>query len=334
MRRLVSLSLIGFLLTVVPLPLAACDICGCFIGVTPYDNQSGFMLQHRYSLFSRIDASGQPLVPSGAYRLPASYNFLHTTNDSAGLQKGDFESYKTIELKAKWFIHQRVEVNFFVPFVANKEKMSGELSVASGLGDPAVWVGYHLLNSTEGMVRQRLILGAGVKFPLGSSSIKDEDGERLSLYMQPGTGSFDETAYLQYAIGIRQWGGNVSVTGRNYGTNAYGEQVCPSFTGTMNVFYMFRKNKTVILPELQVYAEHTKGVYAEHALMEESEVGLVTAGVGCEMYFGRLGVHFSAQLPVAEVEYESSPRATFRGSLGLSWNINQTKFIIHNTKEK
>jgi hypothetical protein len=35
----------------------ACDICGCFMGITPYDNQSGFSLMHRYRIFN-----GYPLL--------------------------------------------------------------------------------------------------------------------------------------------------------------------------------------------------------------------------------------------------------------------------------
>ena len=28
----------------------ACGICGCFMGITPYDNQSSFALMHRYHI--------------------------------------------------------------------------------------------------------------------------------------------------------------------------------------------------------------------------------------------------------------------------------------------
>ena len=44
--------LLGLLLTVGALSGRACDICGCFMGITPYDNQSGFSLMHRYRIFN------------------------------------------------------------------------------------------------------------------------------------------------------------------------------------------------------------------------------------------------------------------------------------------
>ena len=46
----------------------ACDICGCFMGITPYDNQSGLSLMHRYRIFNGYQALGQApqFFPGGA----------------------------------------------------------------------------------------------------------------------------------------------------------------------------------------------------------------------------------------------------------------------------
>ena len=100
----------------------ACDLCGCFMGITPYDNQSGFALMHRYRIFNGYQATGQPMQfrPDGArIFLPSSLNsdngYAHNHEGSAD----DFEAFRVIELRAKYFLSRRVELNAFLPYVMN-----------------------------------------------------------------------------------------------------------------------------------------------------------------------------------------------------------------------
>lgn len=307
----------------------ACDICGAFIGVTPYDNQSGFSLYHRYGLYSRISAiADQPLIPSGSYRMQPDYSALHTHDTAASMQKGDFESTKTIELRGKWFIHNRIELNAQLPFLMNRSRMNGELECISGMGDAAVWVGVHIFRNVDANIRQRLVLGLGVKFPTGSSGKSDADGTRYHLYMQPGTGSVDETAYLQYSMSVRKFGSALNFTVKHNGENSYEEQIEPSYTSTMNFFYMLKKENTIVLPQVQFYAERTTGYSSKGIHQSDSEMGMVMGGLGCDAYFKSLGVHVTAQIPLAQVADSNSPAATFRGVVGISWNINQQNYLL------
>ncbi|HTF05806.1 MAG TPA: hypothetical protein VK826_17380, partial [Bacteroidia bacterium] len=141
----------------------ACDVCGSFMGITPYDNQSGITLLHRYRLFSKIDVPGQSAFPSGAYRLQNPVAVLHTNHDSADMVKGDFESFKVIEVRGKWFVHQRVELNAILPFQMTRSMMHSSLEKISGMGDATFFVGLHAIRRTESKVKQRLVVGLGVK---------------------------------------------------------------------------------------------------------------------------------------------------------------------------
>lgn len=318
------------LLLATPLTIAACDVCGAFIGVTPYDNQSGFGIYHRYTLFSRINSiDGQPVLPAGAYRLQPQHSELHAAHDSVMMQKGDFESHKTVELRGKWFVHNRVEVNAQIPFVMTRMRQGGSLEKITGIGDVSCWVGIHILRRLETEVKQRLVVGMGVKLPTGKSNQVDAAGMRYHLYMQPGTGSVDETAYLQYSLGWKKWGLAFTATAKRNGVNASGEQVLPSMTSTANFFYMLRSGKTVLLPQVQLYAERCKGYTVSSVVQQGSAIGLLMGGIGCDSYFGNLGVHLTMQLPCAELKQDDTPAATFRGSLGVSWNINQQKFLFN-----
>jgi len=308
--------------------LFACDVCGSFFGVTPYDNQSGFSIQHRYRLFSKVDVAGQPFFPSGAYRLPQAMSTQHI-HGSSSLNKGDFESFKVVELRGKWFVHQRVEVNFILPFGMTRSVMGGEMEKINGFGDPTVSFGFHILRPTDSDIKQRLITGAGVKLPLGKDDLTMSDGERFHLYMQPGTGSTDVMAYVQYSIGIKRIGGSVNASGKYSGTNSFHEQLSPSFTGTANFFYVFRKGNTIVLPQLQMYGEYMRGMFENGVEQSNSKMSLLMAGAGCDAYFGQLGVHLSGQLPLMQYESNQTPGASLRAIVGLSWNINQQKFLIN-----
>lgn len=306
----------------------ACDVCGSFFGVTPYDNQSGITLLHRYRLFSKLDIQGQPFMPHNAYRLqqPVSPQHVH---DSVGLVSGDFESFKVIELRGKWFIHSRVELNVIIPFMMTRSRMHGELEKLSGIGDPTLSFGYHLIRPSEADVKHRLILGIGIKFPLGKNDVVMQDGDRFHFYLQPGTGSFDELVYAQYSLGVKKLGFTSSVTAKYNGTNVRHEQLAPSFTMVTNVFYVFKKGTAVILPQVQFYGEHTEGYSVSDVHQPGSKMSMFLGGIGCDAYFGRLGVHLSAQLPLQQYRTEDAPGATLRAIAGLSWNINQTEFLLN-----
>lgn len=306
----------------------ACDVCGSFFGVTPYDNQSGVTLLHRYRLFSKLDIPNQPFLPANAYRLqqPVSVQHVH---DSVGLVSGDFESFKVIELRGKWFIHSRVELNVIIPFMMTRSRMHGVLEKLSGIGDPTLSFGYHLIRPSESDVKHRLILGIGIKFPLGKNDVVMQDGDRFHFYLQPGTGSFDELVYLQYSLGVKKIGFTSSGTAKLSGKNALHEQLAPSFTIATNVFYVLKKGNTVVLPQIQFYGEHTDGYSVYDVHQSGSKMSMFLAGVGCDGYFGRLGVHLSAQMPVHQYRTESAPGATLRLVAGLSWNINQQKYLLN-----
>ena len=306
----------------------ACDVCGSFFGVTPYDNQSGFSIQHRYRLFSKVDVQGQPFFPSGAYRVPQQVSAQHV-HGSSSLSKGDFESFKVVELRGKWFVHQRVEINFILPFGMTRSVMGGEMEKINGFGDPTLSVGVHLIRPSDSDIKQRLIAGMGMKFPLGIDDVRMNDGERFHLYMQPGTGTTDVMAYAQYSIGFKRVGGALNGSAKFNGINAYHEQLSPSFTGTANFFYVFRKGNTIILPQVQFYGEYMDGLTISHVKQSDSKMSLAMAGLGCDAYFGQLGVHLSGQLPLIQFESNQTPGASLRAIVGLSWNINQQKFLIN-----
>src|SRR6478735_950002 len=142
---------------VLPFYTTACDMCGCFMGITPYDNQSSVQLLHRYRAFNGYYGHQQehhwfPVTkttkPAAAVPVNMSGQTRHTGSTAAETPvyaANDYEIYQTTELRAKYFLHQRIEVNAFTPLNNFSSREGDERIHSIGLGDITVYSGFHVL---------------------------------------------------------------------------------------------------------------------------------------------------------------------------------------------
>ena len=148
----------------------ACDICGCFMGITPYDNQSSIGVMHRYRSFNGYQNFNQPnhFFPKGAGIFSGGSDSGTAGGHSHNGNPTDFEAYRTTEIRVKYFIHERVELNAFVPYVQNTTQYNANRVTLARLGDINIFAGVHVLRKIEvAGVQQRLIVGDGIKLPTG-----------------------------------------------------------------------------------------------------------------------------------------------------------------------
>lgn len=88
----------------------ACDSCGCFMGITPYDNQSSITLLHSYRSFGGYHGQKHPLFPGNK----SIFKFNNQTNAPITQHNGnpnDYEIYRTLEVRARYFLSKRIEFN-------------------------------------------------------------------------------------------------------------------------------------------------------------------------------------------------------------------------------
>jgi hypothetical protein len=317
-----------------PIVLHACDFCGAFMGVTPFDNQNSFALAHRYRVFNGYQAMNQnsQLFPDGSYRHAAPPSVLHggVSHSAPEMSKSDFESFKVFELRSKYFIHPRVEINALIPFVNNKQNVFGEKTNVSGLGDISFFAGWHVIQKLENVkTRQRVIIGAGIKLPTGKNDLAYDDGDRISPMLQAGTGSTDGFMYVTYTAAKNGWRWGATVLGKYNGTNKYEEQLCPSMVNSGFVAYQFRSCSWVILPQLQVYEEYTNGLREGAKLIEGTGMNMILAGPGVDLYWKQIGINLGAQLPVYQKTGEMNMKTPGRLVIGLSYSFNATKYLLN-----
>ncbi|QNF34044.1 hypothetical protein HUW51_15425 [Adhaeribacter swui] len=327
MKKILYLFILLFFKNSVSL---ACDICGCFMGITPYDNQSSIGVLHRYRSFNGYQSFEQKsrFFPAGAGVFtggPDSGAGSHSHNGNPS----DFEVYRATEIRAKYFVHQRIELNAFVPYVQNTTQYNNNRTTLSGLGDINLFAGVHVLRKIEvAGVQQRLIVGGGVKLPTGHYYRTNAEGARYPLLYQTGTGSVDYFGYVNYIAGYKKFGLSINSSYKLNGQNYYKESIANSSAHFANLFYRYNVNQNWnINPSMQFFYEFTKGEEFNGELTGEHKMNNALLGPGLDIYYKNAGINLAFQLPIYE-EDTGHPASAGRLVLGFSYNFNQTKYLI------
>ncbi|MBD2715408.1 hypothetical protein KBK19_10205 [Microvirga sp. STR05] len=311
----------------------ACDICGCFMGITPYDNQSSFSLMHRYRIFNGYQYLGQnpqffpagarPVVPQPLNGTDAGYTHAHKGDPT------DFEAFRVVELRGKYFLSQRLELNAFVPFAMNTSQINGRQINLSGLGDVTGFAGYHLIRNIETAgVQNRLIVGGGMKLPTGSFMRQKADGSRYPTLTQPGTGTTDGFLYANYIGSYHNVGLSLNTSYRRGAANRFGEGLAPGSTAFANLFYRVALGQDwQVYPSAQLFYEKNKGELFEGRLTGEHAVNNALLGPGLDVYYKNLLLNTSVQLPVYTATTDH-PASAGRIVVAVGYSFKQTNYLF------
>lgn len=313
----------------------ACDICGCFMGITPYDNQSGFALMHRYRVFNGYQSYGQQpqFFPAGA-RPFFSRPLNHVDDDFRHSHKGnpnDYEIYRVVELRGKYFLGKRLELNAFVPYVMNSARANGATLNLAGLGDVTAFVGYHLIRAIETAgVQSRLIVGGGAKLPTGNYQRRSALGRRYPTLNQPGTGTTDGFVYANYIGSFHNVGLSLNSSYRRATRNSLEESLAPSTTTFANLFYRIALgsgNQWQLYPSAQFFYEKTKGETFEGKLTGEHAMNNALLGPGLDVYYKNFSLNTSFQLPVYTAVTDH-PASAGRMVVSVGYSFKQSKYLL------
>ncbi len=317
------------------LPAFACELCGSFMGITPYDNQSQLTLLHRYRVFNgyRNYQETSRFINPGAYRVlhdPSALP-LDSVNTVKNHSSKDYETYKVIELRGKYFLHTRWEVNFILPFQQIKTKYDEEKNTNTGISDPSLFSGYHLIKRLNGFAtRQRLIAGAGIKLPVGIYDKQNDKQKRIALLDQNGTGSVDHFYYINYMIGRKWWGLNTNCLFKINGKNKFNERYGNSYNQVINLFTRFELDNVTVFPSVFANYEYSKGLYVNGNLEKATNVNVLLLGPSLDISYKNFVLNTSFQFNVYERVSSQDLSNAGRFVIGLTCNFNQDKFLIKN----
>lgn len=344
-------AFITLLSVIITNSLFACDFCGCFMGITPYDNHSSISAMYRYKMFNGYQNTNQhqnmfqrSYVSNHNENTYANRNYntykhgstSTTTNEPIPQYlQNDYELYTTAELRGKFFIHKRIELNAVIPFVMNKSSKNNNKEHIDGISDLTFFAGFHLINRTmTEKFQHRLIIGGGLKLPVGHYYAKNKLGERIDFLLQPGTGSIDYMAYINYVFGYKKLGINFMSSYKMNGHNYYHERIANSTTNYLNVFYKFRQEKELkLFPSLQGYYEYTKGLFINDSHQPATEMNIATAGLGFDVFYKQISINTAFHFPVYEKQFDYNLATAGKFMVGLTYSFNQKKYLLNSKKE-
>lgn len=313
------------------LEVSACDICGNFMGITPYDNQNQLTLLHRYRVFNgyRNYQQRSVLFIPGAYKTMHNPGAMDSVVEVKNHSARDYETFKVIELRGKYFLGPRLELNVILPVQQIKTRYNGVETTTTGLADPSLFAAWHLIRRLgEYRVKQRLIAGAGIKFPVGNYKSTDHHNQRFFLLTQNGSGSWDHFYYLNYIARAKRIGVNSNSMIKLNGTNSYGERLGHSFNQSLSVFVPFSYRSLNFFPAVLANYEYNKGVYLNDHLVPNTNMNLLMLGPSLDLVRKNLVLNVCYQFNARERVSSESLSASGRIIVGLTWNFSQMKYLI------
>ena len=324
-RKLQYLMLL-FLLT--SFSANACDICGCFMGITPYDNQSSISVLYRFRSFAGYNGQKHPLFPKKAQFFPVGNQLNAPITEHSG-NPTDFEVYRALELRGKYCLSRRLELNAILPYISNSEQYNSNLSSIAGMGDMNILAGYHVLRKLDQkVINQRLILGAGLKLPTGKNSVENAEGIRYSTLTQTGTGSTDAFAYFNYIAGYKNAGVSLTTTYKVNGQNNEQESIANSTTSFLNLFYTAAITKKVkAVPSLLFAYEYSGGEKYQGIKTGDHVMNNLMTGIGMDVFIKNIGVNMAVQTHGWSAKDDHAKPAG-RVVLGLTYNFNQLYYLV------
>lgn len=295
------------------------------MGITPYDNKSSISFLHRYRIFNgyRNYQSQSHFFPKSAYRV-AHADEPSDSSITKNYSSKDFESYKIFELRFKYFVLKRLELNVFVPLLNNKSKTDEEYASHTGLGDISFNVGFHIMTpKADRKVRHKLILGAGIKLPTGNYYAHDAFSDRLPFEMQPGTGSIDGFTYINYIVMTKKIGASVSLNYKANGQNKFHEKLCNSHNDFASVFYKVPIKNVILYPSIQANYENTKGLSIKNELQKNTDMNSLLLGPGLDMYYKSFSINLAWQFTAYEEVKNGNLKSAGRLSCALNYSFGK-----------
>ena len=302
----------------------SCDICGSYMGITPYNSKNSISFLHRYRIFNGYKnyQTYSNFFPISAYKiaheLPVDSNNMVNNYSSK-----DFESYKIFELRLKYFIFKRVEANIFLPVLNNKSKNNDVFVSNTGLGDASILMGYHIIKpNVDAKTKHKLVFGLGIKLPTGNHFAHDSQSNRLPFEMQAGTGSYDMLINLNYLLMRKKLGVNFNCSFKKNGTNNYREQLATSTTNFVSFFYKISIKKIVLYPSVQCNYEYSKGLFVSNKSVMGTGVNCFLLGPGLDLYYKNFSLNTAWQCTTYENVDRGTLKSAGRLSFGLTYSFN------------
>jgi len=273
---------------------SACDICGC--------NMSGLY-------FGFLPMYKSHFV--GLRYNQATFKAYIDNDDFYFEDEYSSDTYRQVELMGRFSLSEKWQLRYILPYAINTMDGSHQNVNSNGFGDPII-MGYFNPFSTGDdftqTIRQTLLLGAGIKLPLGQFD-REDGGELINRNFQLGSGSVDYIAGLNYTARLSAVGLNIESSYKINTENELDYSFGDQFNASANLFYYIETAQLSILPFGGLFYE-----YAE----EHKNGGIIEANTGGEAWLGTFGVQLFRNKLMLNLQYQTPISQSFNTDVNAS----------------
>jgi len=298
----------------------ACDVCGIFLGIQPHDRVSSFSLLWRYR-----HLEGTITNPAQALAVPKHGDH----GGGAPLQPGGNhyrELYQVVELRADLWLTDRIALLASLPAVNNYRAVNGFIgNDIYGVGDPLLIGRYMVANTRklgeEERIAHRLMLGGGVKLPLGRNDVTYND-VAVGMDQQPGTGTWDALGTVEYMVRNGRNGGAVTLIGRLNGRDGTAHRMGHGLSSTAELFHRWDvKDNLKLMPSLGLYHELTGRDAIGDAFVQGTGSSTLFTHVGTRLWWRSWGFQAMFQYAIGHDLGDMMVPNRERVIIGMTYNL-------------
>lgn len=278
----------------------ACDMCGCsaggsYFGILPLYQKHFIGLRWQQRAFETHHSITSPLISK--------------------------EQFQTVDLWGRFYPSRKWQIFAFLPYNYFQKTEDGLTQSFKGLGDASVIAQYALINTGDSVfhkLRHTLMIGGGLKMPLGKNDFKTTDGALANPNLQMGSGSWDFVASANYTIRYQKHGLFTDITTRFNTENTEGYRFGNRFSSTIKYFYWFDLAEGVLMPSIGAYGEYAQKD-TENGKRQNVNAGLASFGsVGLDFYYKKWAISTLYQIPIHQNLGDGLVKAQNRLSVNLS----------------
>lgn len=316
-------NLILGLFIVVSFDGIACDNCNIYLNLSPndYQNSIGIYFRQR-EMFGSYDYFGE---------MTATLHAGHG-NDVAFWGQDVYETYQTFEMRGNFYFREKWKTTFILPFTHNEQRIGSVNRYSiSGISDPTLLLSRQIFTTkadTAGnQFAHRLMIGLGLKFPLGRTDLSYENGVP-NLDLQPGSGSWDGLAYLAYTAKFKVMGFNAIANIKRNGQDNNNYRYGLTTNSTLTLFADWEIKQTKLRFSLGGYLEHAMMDATYNDYYQHAEKHLDTGG---SVYFANTGFQVFRPSFTIFGEYQHAVKSQLNGytqlltknriNLGITYNF-------------
>ena len=264
--------------------LRACDACSCsagggYFGTLPQFGKNYVGLRWGFEQYYSLHPQG-------------------ISDNSSFIESKEF--FNTVDLIARFYPIKKVQLYAFVPYRYVTRSFQEKQANYTGLSDASLLLNYHFWESDTlySEVRHNVYAGGGVKIPTGRFRVS-EDEQLINLpSLQPGSGSFDFIANINYSLRFKKIGINSSAVFKVNTPNRLDYVFGSRFNGVVKGFFWGTFKGIAILPQAGLAIDWLEKD-ARNGIYETNTGGYAFEAVtDFDVYVGRFAIGFGAQFPL------------------------------------